>query len=260
MTINPEIYTLDSSIPIPLYYQLKSSILNAIKTGNLSQGERIPTEEEFQNILEVSRGTIRHAISELVQEGWLERKKSKGTFVTRPSQTSNVFRSFEPFYRSVQLYGKTPRTEVISLELITATNILAKSMNLNAGVKIISMFRRRFIDEEPVVTMQNYLPYPLCDFVFDHDFKKESLYEALMQNTASRISKTRTIVSSEKATAKDVQLLNVEIHFPMLVFNTISTTSEDKIIDFAYSHYRGDMNKFEVESSPDDYIRANNNR
>ena len=259
MTINSEIFTLDGSIPIPLYYQLKSLILNAIKTGNLSQGERIPTEEEFQEILEVSRGTIRHAISELVQEGWLERKKSKGTFVTRPSQTSNVFRSFEPFYRSVQLYGKTPRTEVIKLEIIPITDTLAKSMNLTMEDKVISMFRRRFIDEDPVVTMQNYLPYPLCEFVFDYDFTTKSLYETLMQHPASRISQTRTIVSSEKATAKDVQLLNVEIHFPMLIFNTISTTSDDKVIDFAYAHYRGDMNKFEVVSSPDDYIRANNN-
>ena len=42
--------------------------------------------------------------------------------------------------------------------------------------KVISLFRRRFADATPVVTIQNYLPYNLCHFVLSHDFKDVSLY------------------------------------------------------------------------------------
>ncbi|MEW6651761.1 MAG: GntR family transcriptional regulator [Chloroflexota bacterium] len=249
----PELHELDKSIPVPLYYQLKSYFLKEIESGNLCLGDRIPTEDELHENLRLSRSTIRHAITELVQEGWLERRKSKGTYVIRTSKSPVIFRSFEPFYQSVKLYGKTPRTEVIDLSVITANNKLAESMNLAVGEKVITMFRRRFINEEPVVTIQNYLPFSLCEFVLERDFSTASLYETFMQNPLTRIDKTTTIISSQKATAEDAKLLNVELDCPMLVFNTISHTAQKKIIDFAYSHYRGDLNRFEIESSPQNY-------
>jgi Transcriptional regulators len=146
---------------------------------------------------------------------------------------------------------KTPRTEVIDLSVTIANSKLAESMGLSVGEQIITMFRRRFINEEPVVTIQNYLPFSLCEFILDRDFRTVSLYETFMQNPLTRIEKTTTIVSSEKATAEDAKLLNVELNCPMLVFNTISYTSQKKIVDFAYSHYRGDLNKFQIESSPE---------
>ena len=248
-----EFRELDRSIPVPLYYQLKSFILNEIRSGNFPEGEQIPTEDELHKMLKISRSTIRHAITELVQEGWLERKKSKGTFVTHPTESQNIIRSFEPFNQRVKRYGKTPRTEVIDLSVITANDKLAESMDISVGDKVISMFRRRFSDEEPIVTIQNYLPYTICNFVFDHDFKNESLYETLMKHHSSRIEKTTTIITAEKATAKDVKLLDVELNCPILVFNTISITEEKKVIDFAYAHYRGDLNRFKIESSPDNY-------
>jgi GntR family transcriptional regulator len=251
MTKFPDIHDIDKNIPVPLYYQLKSYFLKEIESGNLCLGDQIPTEDELHAALQLSRSTIRHAITELVQEGWLERRKSKGTYVIRTSKSPVVFRSFEPFYQSVKLYGKTPRTEVIDLSVTIANSKLAESMGLSVGEQIITMFRRRFINEEPVVTIQNYLPFSLCEFILDRDFSTVSLYETFMQNPLTRIEKTTTIVSSEKATAEDAKLLNVELNCPMLVFNTISYTSQKKIVDFAYSHYRGDLNKFQIESSPE---------
>ena len=35
-----------------------------------------------------------------------------------------------------------------------------------------------------------------------------------------------------------------------LVFNNTSTTMNDTVVDFAFSHYRGDMSNFEFETSP----------
>ena len=70
---------LDKSVPIPLYFQLKELILSEIKNGNYPSGSLIPTENELSEAFEISRTTVRQAITELVQEGWLYRVKSKGT-------------------------------------------------------------------------------------------------------------------------------------------------------------------------------------
>lgn len=241
---------LDKSTPIPLYFQLKNIILDDIQKGYFAIGDCIPTENELAAFYHISRSTIRQAISALVQEGWLTRKASKGTFVTLPVQDSSYIRSFEPFYQQVSRLGKIPRTELIDLSVITPPTEIADKMQLLPDQKIISMFRRRFADDVPMVTIQNYIPYDSCSFILSHDFKVNSLYELLMSNQETQIAHTKTIVSATSATQEDINLLDVSLTTPMLCFHTVSVTNNGNIVDYAFARYRGDLNKFEINDSP----------
>lgn len=82
---------IDKTVPVPLYYQLKSLILSEIKKGNLKEGDCLPTEMQMVEHFHVSRSTVRQAISDLSKEGWLERIASKGTFVTNNTSHSENF-------------------------------------------------------------------------------------------------------------------------------------------------------------------------
>lgn len=241
---------LDRNIPIPLYFQLKNIILEDIKNHHFSVGDAIPTENELVNYYHISRSTVRQAIAELVQEGWLTRQASKGTFVTLPEKHSNSIRSYEPFYQQIQRLGQTPRTELLDLSVITPPDDIAKKMCLKEGEKVISMFRRRFADDTPMVTLQNYIPYELCAFILSYDFKVHSLYELLSSNPSTKIANTQTIVSANAASAEDMKLLNVPKHAPMLYFHNIAVTDQDIVVDYAFSHYRGDLNQFEYNAVP----------
>jgi GntR family transcriptional regulator of arabinose operon len=77
---------IDKANPTPLYYQLKRFLSKQIKEKVWLPGHRIPTEEELAKKYNLSRGTIRRAISDLVNEGLLYRRVSKGTFVTEPGR------------------------------------------------------------------------------------------------------------------------------------------------------------------------------
>lgn len=241
---------LDRSTPIPLYFQLKSLLLDDIKSGQFKIGEPIPTENELTSYYGISRSTVRQAISELVQEGYLHRVASKGSFVTSPSQSSSFIRSFEPFYQQISHLGKTPRTELIDLKVVSAPSDIAQKLHISTDDKIISMFRRRFADEVPMVTIKNYIPYNLCSYILSSDFESNSLYELLMKNQLTKINETSTIVSSEVATTVDIKLLEVKLAAPILCFNNISTTIDGTVIDYAFARYRGDLNKFEFIDSP----------
>ncbi|MDO4261278.1 MAG: GntR family transcriptional regulator [Eubacteriales bacterium] len=241
---------LDRNTPIPLYFQLKNIILEDIKNQEFSVGDLIPTENELVEFYNISRSTVRQAISELVQEGWLTRKASKGTFVTKPEQRSSFIRSFEPFYQQISRLGKTPRTELIDLSVVAPTPEIAQKLQLSEGQKVISMFRRRFADDIPMVTFENYIPYDLCSFILSYDFTTHSLYELLMTNARTQIANTKTIVSAMNASPIDVKLLNVKSSTPMLYFHNVSTTADGTVVDYAFAHYRGDLNKFEFDDSP----------
>ena len=68
---------LDKTIPVPLYFQLKTLIKNKIKDGTYKSGDLIPTENELSDMFGISRTTVRQAVTELVHEGYLYRIKSK---------------------------------------------------------------------------------------------------------------------------------------------------------------------------------------
>jgi GntR family transcriptional regulator of arabinose operon len=63
------------------YEMLKSYIMETIKSEKLEHGQKIYTENELADKLNVSRHTVRKAIGALVNEGWLYRQQGKGTFV-----------------------------------------------------------------------------------------------------------------------------------------------------------------------------------
>ena len=97
---------LNKTIPIPLYFQLKELILADIKSGKSPYGSMIPTENEFVTVLNVSRTTVRQAITELVQEGWLYRVKSKGTFVSEPSCSRTLLQKLSPLSSKCSVWGR----------------------------------------------------------------------------------------------------------------------------------------------------------
>ena len=72
---------LDQS-PIPLYFQLKNIIKSKIISNEFQGQERLPSEAELCSDYNVSRPTIRQALSELEKEGFIYRVRGRGTFVT----------------------------------------------------------------------------------------------------------------------------------------------------------------------------------
>ena len=172
----------------------------------------------------------------------------KRQFVSQPKKTRNVFRSFEPFYQRVEATGQRHRNEVLEMAVIEADEMLAEAMKLRPGEKVVTMFRRRYIEDDAVVTIRNFLPFSICGFILSHDFREESLYEVLMQNPLSKIAKTRSIVSAQRSTPEDLKLLGIKKDTPMLVFSNTAVTENGTVVDYAFTRYRGDLSSFEPVS------------
>lgn len=67
---------------LPKYKQVKQDVLSWIQDGTIKADELIPSEHQLSRQFSLSRQTVRQAIGELEQEGWLYRKQGKGTFVS----------------------------------------------------------------------------------------------------------------------------------------------------------------------------------
>ncbi|MGN0801769.1 MAG: GntR family transcriptional regulator [Candidatus Faecivicinus sp.] len=67
-----------------LYREIYQALKKQIEAGELTQGERLPSEDELSETFSVSKITIKRAMDMLKEEGLIRRVQGKGTFVARP--------------------------------------------------------------------------------------------------------------------------------------------------------------------------------
>jgi GntR family transcriptional regulator len=74
---------LDKQLAVPLYHQLQGVLKTEIESGKWRPGEQIPTESRLAEDFGVSKITVRQALQELVDLGYIRREHGRGTFVSQ---------------------------------------------------------------------------------------------------------------------------------------------------------------------------------
>lgn len=241
-----DVTKLRKDVPIPLYFQLKELLLAEITKGTYQTGEAIPTEKELSEMFQISRTTVRQAISELEHKGWLNRMKSKGTFVSKPKFHQNFTNALESYNDQIIKSGRVPSTIVLDFEVMVPPEDIALHLELQPGEKAIFLHRKRSADGEPIVSMKSYLPYKKCEFVMKHNLETESLYQILASREETRICKIERLIEAVEATAYDMKNLEINRGKAIQKFISKGFNASDEVIEYSISRYRGDRNTFET--------------
>lgn len=237
---------LDKNVPIPLYFQLKELIVAAIKDGSYKKDSPIPTEKEFSEIFDISRTTVRQAITELVKEGWLYRVKSKGTFVTTPKINQDFISRLVTFQEEMDTSGKTPKTEILELQVLPARNPVASYLQIQEGDPVIYLHRRRYADGEPILTVKTFLSHADFAFIMECDLEKNSLYDLISGNEETAVHCVKRRVEAVEANTADSKYLGIKRGKPIQLFHSWGYNIYGKPLEYSVARYRADRNSFEV--------------
>ena len=82
----PRVWSVDPSNPLPLWYQVYSSLLERIQRGEFKPGSFLPAERQLTEDYGVSRITVIKALNELSREHHIKRQQGRGTVVTHPAE------------------------------------------------------------------------------------------------------------------------------------------------------------------------------
>ncbi|WP_171903737.1 GntR family transcriptional regulator [Cellulosilyticum sp. I15G10I2] len=234
--------------PIPLYYQLKEIILSELTSNRLVSGDYLPTENELMAYYQISRATVRQAMSELVNEGYLSRQKGKGTFVSKPKITQQSINRVETYQEKMRKIGKNAGTKVVYCDIIMPSATICQALSLSKQHKVIRLVRIRLVDEEPIVVAETYMPYNVCSFVLEHDLESESLYAILSENEKTRIVTAKRTIEAVLASESAAKMLEITEGDALQVIKTIALNKENIVIEYTTAKYRGDRNLFIVET------------
>ena len=116
---------------LPRYYQIKQTIKKWIVNTEVSAGEKIPSENELATIFEVSRLTVRQALVQLVQEGFLVSKRGDGTYVTDDAKLINSYSlEFSGFMDDLFYQISRSKTKSVEINRIGVAKTIREKLEL----------------------------------------------------------------------------------------------------------------------------------
>ena len=228
-----------------LYKQIKERLEQEIRDRRWKPGESIPTEPELMELYQVSRTTIRQAVSLLEQEGLLERHQGRGTFVCRPKMLESLA-NLRGFAEEVARKGYN-QSSIVLFWLKKQTLFFENGkLNLDKNDRILLVERIRFMDEVPVAVERTCWPEDIGAVFQKYDLNVINFYEILEKN-GIYLKKSREIIGAVNASIYEAELLGVEYGMALLEMSRTTTDVNGRVIEYARTRYRSDYYNYEIE-------------
>ena len=232
----------------PLYIQIQEYIAEQILSGKMPPEAKLPSERELSQNLDVSRMTVRRSITELVNEGLLERRHGSGTYVAKPRITYNA-REVLSYVEAMQTRGITTSSQLLEFVQVPASRRLAERLEVEIGDSLYLVVILRLANRNPFVVERYYFPCSRLPDLEEYDLEKTSINDLITDGyhlVPGRISQ-----SIEAMPAGDIvsQQLRVEEGFSLLMITkTIRSKLDGKPIEFAQDYLRSDYARVQSET------------
>jgi len=229
---------------ISRYQQVINYYQALIESGKLVEGDKMPTEEEMCNLFNVSRITIRRALDGLTQEGYIYKLQGKGSFVTT-KKTDIQMNHLRGFSEEMKSLGLTPSTELVSKEIITPSEAVAKALGINETQKVYIITRLRCADGLPIAIERVHLPFYRFPGLENEDLTK-SLYDVLRNKYGCETKKAEQCIKAGSASESDTQILKIKPGKAVLLISRTTFEQDGRPFEYVQSAYRADKYQFNV--------------
>ena len=196
------------------YIQIYRDILNKIKVGDYEIGTCLPTEKELSEMYACSRDTIRKALNILLQNGYIQKIKGKGSlvldFTTIEFPVSGIS-SYKELEKTIPGDTKTYVNIFLQSEV---TNEIKKELAMDKG-KMYHLERVREINGEKVILDIDYLNGEIIKGL-SLENAENSIYEYIEEDLGLTISFAKKEITVVKATKREKEILDMK-DFDLLV-------------------------------------------
>jgi len=204
---------LEYNSVIPLFEQVKEAIRADIMTGKLKEKEKLPSWINLTAQYGVSVITVRRAVSELSDEGLLEMKQGKGTYVRSP-KISREFQKIMSFTEVCKANGLTAGSKVLKRGIVVPNKEILSRLQLPPKSQVVEIIRLRTIEGKPCVVERNHFPIEY-EYLLTVYLEDQSLYECLRERVGG-VVRGRTYLEICWPNAEEARLLEVELKTPLL--------------------------------------------
>ncbi len=212
--------TVSAAAGVPLHRQLFLVLHDEIDRGVIAPGDALPTEQTLCQQFGVSRITVRRALADLADQGYIERRQGVGSFVRDHGRTeeSPAGRSYLDGLRQTQFETEV---DVVELDTRRPPAVVAEALGAAGDLLHIVRVRRQRRTGEPLMVTDAWLPAELAATFTVAALRRTPLYE-LLSEAGITVEWVRHEITAEIAGPRNAQLLDTAIGAALLRVNRLA--------------------------------------
>lgn len=232
---------INKNSPIPIYHQLLEYIKSKISSGEYPADELIPSEREFSEKFQISRMTVRQALNNLVQDGYVYRQKGKGTFVSRQKVEKKLSR-LNSYTEEMIERGLKPSSKLVKFEIKKTNGAEADLLKIGENESIYDIKRIRLADAKPMSIESILVPCEIAPSL-NQKVLENSFYEYVHTNINDSIEFAEQSIQARLANDEEAKLLEIPQNSPVLSIERTTYLRSGKVLEFEITVYRADRYK-----------------
>ncbi len=235
--------TVDRESTQKLYVQMYEIIREKIVSREWPAGSQIPTEDELCRTFDVSKATVRMAISELVRNGYLKKQQGKGTFVTQAPQNLGITmktRLTEDMFGE----GVSVRKELLVKGVQKPAKDVREILKMERDVYYILC--KRVADGEPAYLEESFIPLDVVPGIEEEDVCQIPFYEMVQEKSEKKIHKVIQFIEITEARGDAAAILKAGEGTPVLLFHRLLVGTDG--VPIAYTRLMGSGRKYKLQT------------
>lgn len=229
----------------PLYIQLVETLMNTI-TQEMQPNDKMMSEREICQVYDVSRTTVRLALAELENSGYIYKRHGRGTFVSGALKERKNLMDNYSFTDHMRQLNKEPKTIVITFEIDAVNPMIAKQMGLKEDEEVYRLERIRLANAEPMMFEISYIPAYLFPDLNKERLSVKPLYEIFREDYNQTVKIADEEFSASLVTDEEAEMLEVDFFSSCLRIQRTSYNQQNIVIEYTSSVARSDQFVYNV--------------
>lgn len=213
-----------------------------IDTKQVKAGELLPSENTLMQMFHASRDTIRKALNLLLQNGYIQKAKGKGSVVLDINRFNFPVSGVTSFKELSVVLGNDVETIVPQLEKVPLNDVLKKELYMEEG-EVWLMERIRRIDGECIIRDIDHINAQVVPKLTT-SIAKDSLYHYIEHDLGLKISFAKKEITVQNTTQQDKELLNMKGYDMIVVVKSYTYLEDATLFQYTESRHRPDKFKF----------------
>lgn len=233
--------TLEKGRGKPLWLQLKNAIHEAIRDGRLTEGTRLPSEQEMCRSFSLSRPVIRHALAELASEGVVIREARRGAFVAPNRREFGFMTQATGVTDDLIARGYTVDSQTFEFGLRDASEAERKALRLPEGQKVIRILRVYRADGIPLTHTLISLPSHRVPGFEKLQIEGKSIFTLLKEHYGLRPARADRWIRGAIAPKSAAARMEIAAGTPLLQVNSIAFDHDDNPLEYYEAFYNAEV-------------------
>jgi len=230
----------------PMYLQISNYLQNKIFEGVYKEGTKIPTEIELMEQFKVSRTTVRLALKEIIEEGLLEAKPGKGTFV-RKGKIHHNLKGFKGLHEVLMEAGITPETKLIDFQMSQTDENICEIFGIDKETQVLRVLRLYHINQKPIALAEITVHPKLSHLITKEDATLYPIYKTIAKRGGFMIKQAHFEIFAKNSTDIIAHALNIKSQDAVLGAERILFSEDNKPVEHTNLWFRSDAYRFTLD-------------